>query len=143
MLGAPPLLEGYGLTEATCASAINPLVGLRKIGTVGPSLPGQSIRVVDDELRDVPTGETGEVLITGPVVMAGYLGNPEATEKTIVDGWVRTGDVGVLDSDGYLTLVDRIKDMIIRGGREPLPQGDRERDRQSARCARSGRDRQT
>ncbi|EID80620.1 MULTISPECIES: class I adenylate-forming enzyme family protein [Rhodococcus] len=120
MLGAP-LLEGYGLTEATCASAINPLVGLRKIGTVGPSLPGQSIRVVDDELRDVPTGETGEVLITGPVVMAGYLGNPEATEKTIVDGWVRTGDVGVLDSDGYLTLVDRIKDMIIRGGENLYP----------------------
>jgi acyl-CoA synthetase (AMP-forming)/AMP-acid ligase II len=120
MLGAP-LLEGYGLTEATCASAINPLVGLRKIGTVGPSLPGQSIRVVDDELRDVPTGETGEVLITGPVVLAGYLGNPEATEKTIVDGWVRTGDVGVLDSDGYLTLVDRIKDMIIRGGENLYP----------------------
>ncbi len=77
--------------------------------------------MVDDELRDVPTGETGEVLITGPVVMAGYLGNPEATEKTIVDGWVRTGDVGVLDSDGYLTLVDRIKDMIIRGGENLYP----------------------
>lgn len=120
LLGVP-LLEGYGLTEATCASAINPLDGPRKVGTVGPAMPGQSIRIVDDDLRDVPTGETGEVLITGPVVMAGYLHNPEATEKTIRDGWIRTGDVGALDEDGYLTLVDRIKDMIIRGGENLYP----------------------
>lgn len=120
LLGVP-LLEGYGLTEATCASAINPLDGPRKVGTVGTALPGQEIRIVDEELRELPTGEAGEVLITGPVVMAGYLGNPEATEKSIVDGWVRTGDVGTLDDDGYLTLVDRIKDMIIRGGENLYP----------------------
>lgn len=116
-----PLLEGYGLTEATCASAINPLDGPRKAGTVGLALPGQQIKIVDDELREVPAGHAGEVLITGPVVMAGYLGNPEATEKSVVDGWVRTGDVGSLDEDGYLTLVDRIKDMIIRGGENIYP----------------------
>lgn len=116
-----PLLEGYGLTEATCASAINPLPGPRKVGTVGPAMPGQRIRIVDEELVDVPVGHTGEVLITGPTVMVGYLGNPEATEKSIVDGWVRTGDVGSLDEDGYLTLVDRIKDMIIRGGENLYP----------------------
>lgn len=89
-----PILEGYGLTEATCASAVNPIDGPRKPGTVGPALPGQRIRIVDENLQDVPTGQTGEVLITGPVVMAGYLNNPEATATTIVDGWVRTGDVG-------------------------------------------------
>lgn len=116
-----PILEGYGLTEATCASAVNPIDGPRKPGTVGPALPGQRIRIVDENLRDVPTGQAGEVLITGPVVMAGYLNNPEATEKTIVDGWVRTGDVGTLDEDGYLSIVDRLKDMIIRGGENLYP----------------------
>ncbi len=119
-LGAP-ILEGYGLTEATCASAVNPIDGPRKPGTVGPALPGQRIRIVDEDLRDVPVGDSGEVLITGPIVMAGYLNNPEATEQTLVDGWVRTGDVGVLDADGYLTIVDRLKDMIIRGGENIYP----------------------
>lgn len=116
-----PILEGYGLTEATCASAVNPIDGPRKPGTVGPALPGQRIRIVDDNLQDVPTGQTGEVLITGPTVMAGYLNRPEATAETIVDGWVRTGDVGRLDEDGYLTIVDRLKDMIIRGGENLYP----------------------
>jgi len=116
-----PILEGYGLTEATCASAVNPIDGPRKPGTVGPALPGQRIRIVDDELRDVPTGQTGEVLITGAVVMAGYLNMPEATAQTIVDGWVRTGDVGRLYEDGYLSIVDRVKDLIIRGGYNVYP----------------------
>lgn len=116
-----PILEGYGLTEATCASAVNPLHGPRKPGTVGPAIPGQRIRIVDENLEDVPTGQTGEVLITGPIVMAGYLNKPEATAETIVDGWVRTGDVGKLDDDGYLTIVDRLKDMIIRGGENLYP----------------------
>ncbi|WP_375000709.1 class I adenylate-forming enzyme family protein [Aeromicrobium sp. CTD01-1L150] len=116
-----PILEGYGLTEATCASALNPLHGPRKAGTVGPALPGQRLRIVDAELRDVSTGHSGEVLISGATVMAGYLGQPETTAQTIVDGWLRTGDVGRLDPDGYLTLVDRIKDMIIRGGENLYP----------------------
>lgn len=119
-LGAP-ILEGYGLTEATCASAVNPIDGPRKPGTVGPAIPGQRIRIVDENLDDVPTGTSGEVMITGPIVMAGYLNNPEATAQTLVDGWIRTGDVGVLDEDGYLTIVDRLKDMIIRGGENLYP----------------------
>lgn len=118
---AIPIVEGYGLSETTTASAINPVNGPRKPGTVGPPLPGQRIRIVDSELRDVRRGESGEVLIDGDVVMAGYLGRPEATEETIVDGWLRTGDVGLLDSDGYLRLVDRVKDMIIRGGENIYP----------------------
>ena len=115
------MVEGYGLTEGTCASACNPVDGVRKLGTVGPALPGQQIRVVDEDGHPVPNGQRGEVLIAGPTVMRGYLGRPEATAETIVDGWLRTGDVGVLDDDGYLRIVDRVKDMIIRGGENLYP----------------------
>ncbi|WGH81133.1 AMP-binding protein [Auritidibacter ignavus] len=115
------IVEGYGLTEGTCASASNPIEGVRKPGTVGIALPGQQIRIVDPEGNEVPTGETGEIIISGPTVMRGYLGKPEATAKTVVDGWLHTGDVGKLDEDGYLTIVDRIKDMIIRGGENIYP----------------------
>ena len=116
-----PILQGYGLTEATCASACNPLDGERKSGTVGPALPGQTIRIAGPDGAEVPTGEPGEVLISGASVMRGYLNRPEATASTVVDGWLHTGDVGTLDADGYLTLVDRIKDMIIRGGENLYP----------------------
>jgi long-chain acyl-CoA synthetase len=116
-----PLIEGYGLSEGTCASAINPLDGKRKAGTVGLPLPGQRIRIAGPDDVDVPRGETGEVLIAGPNVMRGYLNRPEETAKTLVDGWLHTGDVGRLDEDGYLMLVDRAKDMIIRGGENIYP----------------------
>ena len=84
-------------------------------------LPGQQIRIADSDGNDVPAGATGEVLIAGPVVMQGYLNRPEDTAKTLVDGWLRTGDVGRFDEDGYLVLVDRVKDMIIRGGENIYP----------------------
>lgn len=116
-----PLVEGYGLSEGTCASVVNPLHGKRKAGTVGLPLPGQTIRLVDADGNDAALGEAGEVLIKGPNVMRGYLNRPEETAKTIVDGWLRTGDVGRLDEDGYLRLVDRAKDMIIRGGENIYP----------------------
>lgn len=115
------IVEGYGLTEGTCANACNPVDGVRKIGTVGPAMPGQSIRVVGDDGTDAPTGTPGEILISGPTVMQGYLNRPEATAETVVDGWLHTGDVGTLDEDGYLTIVDRIKDMIIRAGENIYP----------------------
>lgn len=115
------IVEGYGLSETTTASTINPLRGVRKPGTVGLPLPGQQVRVVDERGASVPTGERGEVVIAGPVVMAGYLGKPEETAKTIVDGWLHTGDIGRFDDDGYLQIVDRIKDMIIRGGENIYP----------------------
>lgn len=115
------MVEGYGLTEGTCASACNPIDGVRKLGTVGPALPGQQIRIVGPEGDDLPVGERGEILIGGPTVMRGYLNNPEATAATVIDGWLHTGDVGVLDSDGYLRIVDRIKDMVIRGGENLYP----------------------
>ncbi len=115
------IVEGYGLTEGTCASACNPVDGVRKIGTVGPVVPGQQLRVAGPDGADVPVGERGEVLIGGSTVMRGYLNRPEATAATVVDGWLHTGDVGVLDEDGYLRIVDRIKDMIIRGGENLYP----------------------
>ncbi|PQP21940.1 class I adenylate-forming enzyme family protein [Rhodococcus opacus] len=116
-----PVVEGYGLSEATCASASNPLDGVRKPGTVGPALPGQQIAIVDGNGNFVTDGSTGEVLIKSPTVMRGYLGRPEETARTVIDGWLHTGDVGRLDEDGYLTLVDRKKDMIIRGGENIYP----------------------
>ena len=115
------LVEGYGLSEGSCASTGNPLHGPRKVGTVGIPLPGQEIRVVDATGAAVPQGELGEVVIKGPNVMRGYLNRPEETAKTVVDGWLHTGDVGRFDEDGYLVLVDRAKDMIIRGGENIYP----------------------
>jgi acyl-CoA synthetase (AMP-forming)/AMP-acid ligase II len=115
------MVEGYGLTEGTCASACNPVDGVRKLGTVGPALPGQLIEIRGEDGATVPTGEVGEVVIAGPTVMRGYLGQPDATAETLVNGWLRTGDVGRLDEDGYLTIVDRVKDMIIRGGENIYP----------------------
>jgi long-chain acyl-CoA synthetase len=116
-----PLIEGYGLSEGTCASTINPVAGPRRAGTVGIAFPGQRIRIVDESGVEVATGVDGEVIIAGPNVMRGYLGRPEETARVIVDGWLHTGDIGHLDADGYLTLVGRSKDMIIRGGENIYP----------------------
>ncbi len=116
-----PLIEGYGLSEGSCASTVNPLDGKRKAGTVGLPIPGQMVRIVDAARRPVPDGEAGEVVIKGPNVMRGYLNRSEETAKTLVDGWLHTGDVGRFDEDGYLVLVDRAKDMIIRGGENIYP----------------------
>jgi len=116
-----PLVEGYGLSEGTCGSTINPVYGRRKAGTVGLPFFGQQIAIADSRGVHLPPGETGEVLIQGPNVMRGYLGRPEETEKTIVDGWLHTGDIGRIDEDGYLAIVGRLKEMIIRGGENIYP----------------------
>ncbi len=116
-----PLIQGYGLSEGTCASTIDPIGGPRRAGTVGKPFPGQRVRIVDANGDDVPTGADGEIIIAGPNVMRGYLGRPEVTDTTVIDGWLHTGDVGHLDSDGYLTLAGRSKDMIIRGGENIYP----------------------
>ncbi|MFC6010842.1 class I adenylate-forming enzyme family protein [Nocardia lasii] len=116
-----PLVEGYGLTEGSCASCTNPVDGVRKLGTVGPAMPGQRVEVMDEHGTILAPGERGEVVIKGANVMVGYLNRPEATAATLRDGWLRTGDVGVIDEDGYLRIVDRIKDMIIRGGENIYP----------------------
>ncbi|MEV4124435.1 AMP-binding protein [Nocardia sp. NPDC049707] len=115
------IVEGYGLSEGTCASTLNPIAGQRKPGTVGLPLPGQKIRILAADGSDALAGESGEVLISGPNVMRGYLNRPDETAATVVDGWLHTGDIGRLDRDGYLILVDRAKDMIIRGGENIYP----------------------
>ncbi|MFE1591486.1 class I adenylate-forming enzyme family protein [Nocardia sp. NPDC058705] len=116
-----PIVEGYGLSEGTCASTLNPIAGQRKPGTVGLPLPGQRVAIMDIDGALSAPGEPGEVVIRGANVMRGYLGRPTETAKTAVDGWLHTGDVGYFDADGYLVLVDRIKDMIIRAGENLYP----------------------
>jgi len=116
-----PLIEGYGLSEGTCGSTINPIAGPRRAGTVGLAFPGQQIRILDEDGNEMAPGIDGEVVVRGPNVMRGYLGRPEDTARVIVDGWLHTGDVGHLDAGGYLTLVGRSKDMIIRGGENIYP----------------------
>jgi len=115
------LIEGYGLTEGTCASTCNPVSGERKLGTVGLALPGQTVAIMSPDGDLVPAGERGEVVIRGANVMQGYLNRPEESAETLRGGWLHTGDVGILDEDGYLRIVDRIKDMIIRGGENIYP----------------------
>lgn len=116
-----PLVEGYGLSEGTCASTLNPVDGLRKPGSVGLPFPGQRIAIADTHGTHLPPGATGEVLVQGANVMRGYLGKPEETARTVVDGWLHTGDIGRIDADGYLSIVGRTKEMIIRGGENIYP----------------------
>jgi acyl-CoA synthetase (AMP-forming)/AMP-acid ligase II len=116
-----PVVEGYGLSECTVCCTANPLHGLRKAGSVGRPLPGIDVGVVDGSDTLLPAGQAGEVVVRGPNVMRGYLGRPEESAQTLRGGWLHTGDVGRFDDDGYLTLVDRVKDLIIRGGENIYP----------------------
>ncbi|WFE42650.1 long-chain fatty acid--CoA ligase [Micromonospora sp. WMMD998] len=117
--------EGYGLTEASPCVAYNQRWWPTKPGTVGRPIWGVDVRVADADRADaiafVPDGEVGEVVVRGHNIMAGYLNLPEATAGTVVDGWLRTGDLGQFDEDGYLTIVDRKKDVILRGGHNVYP----------------------
>ena len=117
------VVEGYGLSEASPIIACNPLDGVVKDNSAGPAFPGTILEIRDlgDPTRLMPTGERGEVCARGPQVMQGYWNQPEATEASFVDGALRTGDVGYLDGDGYLFLVDRIKDMLLCGGYNVYP----------------------
>ena len=115
------ILGGYGLTETAGAATFNQPLGLTKEGSVGDALPGVLIALHDDEGRDVPTGHVGEVALQGPMVMRGYWRQPAETSGTFRDGWLLTGDLGRFDEDGYLWIVDRKKDLIIRGGYNVYP----------------------
>lgn len=117
------LLEGYGLTEASPVVTCNPVVGIGKTGSIGLTLPGTriSVRTPSTSEQEVPEGEKGEICVRGPQVMAGYWGRPEATAEQFHDGWLKTGDIGWRDPDGYYFLVDRIKDIIICGGFNVYP----------------------
>ncbi len=116
-----PVLEAYGMTEASHQMASNPLPPAdRRPGTVGTGT-GVRLGVMDDSGVLVPQGEAGEVVIQGPNVIDGYSNNPEANASAFIDGWFRTGDQGVLDADGYLSLTGRLKEMINRGGEKIAP----------------------
>jgi long-chain acyl-CoA synthetase len=115
------LIEGYGPTEASPVVSVNPVHGRQKVGSTGLPIPGVEVRIADEDRRWLPTGEVGEVCVRGPNVMLGYWQAPEATAETIVDGWLFTGDMGRLDDDGYLYIVDRKKDMIIVSGFNVYP----------------------
>lgn len=110
------IIEGYGLSEGTCASTINPVEGKRKVGSIGLPFPGQDVRIFDEHDRELPPGQVGEIVIRGRNVMKGYYKNPEATAETLRNGWLHTGDLGYCDEDGYFYIVGRKKEMIIRGG---------------------------
>lgn len=109
------ILERYGMTE-TLMNVSNPFHGERRAGTIGMPLPMTAVRIVDDALADVPDGTSGELLVRGPNVCRGYWNRPDAEAVAFVNGWFRTGDVGVRSADGYITLEGRRSDLIISGG---------------------------
>lgn len=110
-----PVRQGYGMTECCGVLATNGSVGNR-LGTVGIPVPGMDVRIVDDDAKPLPIGGIGEIVFKGPTIMKGYLNRPDATAETIRDGWLHSGDIGVMDADGYITIVDRKKDMILVSG---------------------------
>ncbi|MFL6189436.1 MAG: long-chain-fatty-acid--CoA ligase [Actinomycetes bacterium] len=117
------LVEGYGLSESSPVAIANPIYGKRKAGTIGMPLPDTIARVADpsDPDRTMPTGEPGELAIGGPQVMQGYWNRPEETAQVLRDGWLLTGDMAVMDDEGYFAIVDRKKDLIIAGGYNIYP----------------------
>jgi long-chain acyl-CoA synthetase len=114
------LLEGYGLSETTGVATFNDIHRPQKAGTVGCAIPGAQVEVRKDGVRLGPD-EVGEVFVKGTTVMKGYWNRPDATRSELVDGWLRTGDLGLIDVDGYLTIVGRAKELIIRGGYNVYP----------------------
>lgn len=115
------LLEGYGLSETSPVITFNQTDGIRKAGSIGTMVAGAQLRIVDEAGADVEPGAVGEIAVAGPFVMKGYWNNPEATAAAIPDGWFRTGDLGRKDEDGVYFIVDRKKDMILRGGYNIYP----------------------
>ena len=115
------VVEGYGMTETTTLISINPPDARTRAGSVGMPLPGTAVSILRDDGSFAGPGETGEIVVAGPQVMAGYLGRPETTAAAFHVGWMKTGDAGYLDDDGFLYLVDRLKDMLLVGGFNVFP----------------------
>ncbi len=117
------IMEGFGMTETSPVTHVNPFRGVHKVGSVGVPIPDTLARIVDleDEVTDVPVGERGELIVKGPQVMLGYKDRPDETAKMLRDGWCYTGDIATMDEDGYFYIVDRKKDMIISGGFNVYP----------------------
>jgi long-chain acyl-CoA synthetase len=115
------ILEGYGMSEGSPVVTFNQEEVGRKPGSIGTPVWGVEVKIADENGREVPVGEKGEILYKGHNVMKGYYNKPEANAKTLVDGWLHSGDVGVMDEDGFFYVVDRTKDMVIRGGLNVYP----------------------
>ncbi len=115
------VLEGYGLSECSPVCTVNPWRGVRKPGSIGIVLPGVECRIIDENGNDLPRNTPGELLFKGRNVMKGYYNLPEATAEALRDGWMHTGDIGYMDDDGYIYIVDRKKDLIIVGGLNVYP----------------------
>lgn len=116
-----PLAEGYGLTETSPVAVCNPIDGTERIGTIGVPLPNTDVKVIDDDGNLLPVGEKGELCIKGPQVMKGYWMRPEETEKVMNGDWFKTGDIAVIDEDGFVKIVDRKKEMILVSGFNVYP----------------------
>jgi long-chain acyl-CoA synthetase len=112
--------EGYGCTESASVISANPL-DARRVGSVGVPIPGCQVTIRDEDDRELPAGQDGEICVRSPGIMSGYWNAPEATATALAGGWLHTGDIGHLDADGYLYVVDRKKDLIIRGGFNVYP----------------------
>ncbi|WP_343552698.1 long-chain-fatty-acid--CoA ligase FadD [Pantoea sp.] len=115
------LLEGYGLTECSPLVSVNPYDITCHTGSIGLPVPSTDVRIVDDEDKDVAPGEPGELCIRGPQVMVGYWQRPDSTEEVLKNGWLHTGDVVTVDSEGFIRIVDRKKDMILVSGFNVYP----------------------
>jgi long-chain acyl-CoA synthetase len=115
------IVEGWGLTEAGANNSVNPLDGLKKVGSIGLPMKGTEMQIMDDQDRLLGTGEQGEIVIRGPQLMQGYWNKPKETAEILRDGWLHTGDVGFVDQEGYFWITDRKKDLIIKGGENIFP----------------------
>jgi long-chain acyl-CoA synthetase len=116
-----PLLEGYGLSEASPVVSFNPIRGVRKAGSVGVPLPDVEVKIFDDHGRELPPGQMGEIVVRGPNVMRGYYNQPGETAATLRNEWLHTGDMGRMDDDGYIYIVDRRKEMLLVRGMNVYP----------------------
>lgn len=118
VVGEGKVVEAYGMTEASPGVTMNPYLGKKKIGTVGVPFPNTCVKIVSvtDRTKEIPIGEAGEIVIKGPQIFQGYWNKPEETKNALKEGWFYSGDVGIMDEDGYIKIVDRTKDMIIVSG---------------------------
>src|SRR5690606_2193156 len=115
------IIEGFGMTETSCAALLHPPISEIRQGSVGFPLPGSDIKIVNAEGQEVPLGEAGELCVKGPQIVLGYLNRPAETAETFVNGWLHTGDIAKVDQDGFCYILDRKKDMVIVSGFNVYP----------------------